>query len=481
MHSSLAIIPIILCGGSGSRLWPLSREHYPKQFLTLVGETSLFQQSVCRAVDLENKDIQIDQIIIVTNENHRFLVLEQLDELSLKVPTRILLEPESKNTAPALTLAALAAKEKNPESVLVVMPADHYIKDLRKFNKTMNTAILSAENHAIVTLGIKPCRPDTGFGYIHFDGKEVVKKVLSFKEKPNLLMAKKLVSQDRYCWNCGVFILKPNTWLNATEQSNPKMSELVKKSWRYKEDDKWFERPNEKFFRKSPSDSIDYVVMEKCEDLGLQVKLVLLDAGWSDLGSFNALEGVENKDRDGNIFNGVVVSLNTKNTMAISSDKNVSLLGVDNLIVIQTQDAVLVANKNQAQSIKSLVKILEKKHQSLIKESYRVSRPWGWYQTIDLGQSYKVKLIYVKPGGKLSYQSHNYRNEHWVVLEGKATVICNAKKFILNHDESTYIKVGSKHQLINEEKKFLKIIEVQTGTKLIEEDIERYDDVYGRL
>ena len=477
----MKITPVILCGGSGTRLWPLSRQHYPKQFLKLVGDATLFQQSISRAVNLKNNDIQIEEILIVTNENHRFLVLEQLDELKLKVATRILLEPMPKNTAPAVTLAALAAQEINPDSVLVVTPADHYVKDLDQFIKAIHEAIKAIQGKTIVMLGINPTRPDTGFGYIHFEGDDVLKSVLTFKEKPELQDAKKMIEQGQHAWNAGIFILKPKIWLNAIQQINPEIANSINKAWKNKNKDQWFERPHTELFKQSPSDSIDFAVMEKAKELELEVKLVIFNAGWSDLGSFDALDEIENKDNNGNIFRGDVISVNAKNNIAISSKKNISLLGVENLIAIETADSVLVANKNDAQSIKELVKLLEENHQYLLSEHKKVNRPWGWFETIDEGGNFKVKRIQVNPGASLSYQSHQFRNEHWVVINGKATIIQDGKETKLEHDESTYIKSGVKHQLINNEKINLEIIEVQTGTKVIEEDIKRFEDNYGRI
>ncbi len=476
----MKITPVILCGGSGTRVWPLSRQHYPKQFLKLVGDNTLFQQSVSRAVAFQNNDIQIKEILIVTNENHRFLVLEQLDELKLKVPTRILLEPKPKNTAPALTLAALGAEDTNPDSVLVVTPADHYVKDLNQFAQVMHEAIKAAQDKTIVTLGINPTRPDTGFGYIHYEGDAVVKNVLSFKEKPNLDTAIQMIEQGQHAWNGGMFILQSKTWLDAIQQSNPEIANSINKAWKNKNTDLWFERPDEELFMQSLSDSIDYAVMEKAKDLGLDLKLVVLDAGWSDLGSFDALDEIEDKDKDGNILKGNVVSLNTKNTIAISTKKNISLLGVDNLIVIETADSVLVANKKDAQSIKELVKILEKNHQHLLKEHTRVNRPWGWFETIEEGESFKVKRIQINPGKSISLQRHHKRSEHWVVVLGKAIVQKDNQEFELNQNESTYIDKNQVHRLSNKSNEILQIIEVQSGEYLGEDDIERLEDNYGR-
>lgn len=476
----MKITPVILCGGSGTRLWPLSRQHFPKQFLKLVGDTTLFQESVIRAIHMENSNIQIQEILIVTNENHRFLVLEQLGMLKLEVPTRILLEPESRNTAPALTLAAIAAHEINPDSLLVVSPADHYIKDLHKYTLSIHEAIKSVKNRMIVTLGIKPTRPDTGFGYIHYGGESLVKNVFSFKEKPDMELAKHMIKQGQYAWNGGIFILQSSTWLDSIQLSNANIYNKIYKAWDNKDIDQWFERPNEKFFKESPSDSIDYSVMEKTNELDINVKLVILDAGWSDLGSFNALDDIEEKDKYGNIFKGDVVALNTHSSIAIATKKNVSLLGLNNLIVIEASDSILVANKNDAQSIKDFVKLLEKNNKSLLIEHKKVHRPWGWFETLEEGKTFKVKLININPGKSISLQRHRYRSEHWVVVKGIANITQDNNCFSLSENESIFIEKNQIHRIKNSLSEILQIIEVQTGEYLGEDDIERINDDYDR-
>lgn len=474
------ITPIILCGGSGKRLWPISRKNYPKQFLELVGDSTLFQQSVSRAIALENKDFKIDEILIVTNESHRFLVLEQLDNMKLIVPTRIILEPESKNTAPALTLAALAVQDKSSESILVVTPADHYVKDLRQFTQTMHIALKGLKNKVIMTLGIKPNRPETGFGYIHYEGDGLIKNVLSFKEKPDSVTAKKFLSQGQYAWNGGMFILHSKTWLDAIHMGNEEISQNIRQAWKDRNFDQWFERPDNEVFKKSPSDSIDYAVIEKSQELGLSIKLAILNAGWSDFGSFNALDEIEKKDKNGNILKGDVVALNTKNSIAISLKKNVSLLGIDNLIVIETSDCVLVVNKDDAQSIKKLVKILEKDHQSLLNEHPKVNRPWGWFDVLMISEKFKVKLIQIDSGKSISLQRHYKRSEHWVVVKGVATITKDNTSFDLFENQSTYIEKKQIHRISNRSDNPLMIIEVQSGNYLGEDDIERLEDSYGR-
>jgi mannose-1-phosphate guanylyltransferase/mannose-6-phosphate isomerase len=476
----MKITPVILCGGSGTRLWPLSRRHYPKQFLKLVGDTTLFQQSISRAIALQNDDIQIEEILIVTNENHRFLVLEQLDELKINIPTRILLEPEPKNTAPALTLAALAAQDVNTDSILVVTPADHYVKNLQQFTKAMHGAINAAQDKTIVTLGINPARPDTGFGYIHYEGDDEVKHVLTFKEKPDLKTAQQMIELGQHAWNGGMFILQSKTWLNAIQQSNPEIAMSMNKAWKNKNTDQWFERPDAELFSKSLSDSIDYAVMEKSKELGVDVKLLVLDAGWSDLGSFDALDEIVQKNREGNILKGDVTSLNTQNTIVISSKKNVSLLGVSDLIVIETADSVLVANKNDAQSIKDLVNLLAKNHQHLLNEHTKENRPWGWFETLEEGDTFKVKRIHINPGKSISLQRHQRRSEHWVVVKGTASIIKGEQVFELQENESIFIGKNETHRLTNNTDKVLEIIEVQSGNYLGEDDIERLGDDFGR-
>jgi mannose-1-phosphate guanylyltransferase/mannose-6-phosphate isomerase len=476
----MRIIPVILCGGSGTRLWPMSRKSYPKQFLKLAGDSTLFQQSITRSIALENNNIQIEEVLIVTSENHRFLVLEQLDELKLNVPFRILLEPVPKNTAPALTLAALAAQSTNPNSVLIVSPADHFIQDLEKYTIAMHKAIEAAQIKTIVTLGIHPTHPDTGFGYIDYDGDASVKNVRTFKEKPKLEEAQQLIDQGEHAWNGGIFILQPKTWIDAIQQCNIEILTSIKDAWKNKNTDQFFERPNSELFKQSPSDSIDYAVMEKINYLDVNVKLVLLDAGWSDLGSFDTLYKIEDKDNAGNIFKGDVVALNSKKTVAISSRKNITLLGVENLIVIETADSVLVADKSDTQSIKDLVKQLEKKHQHLLNDHTRVSRPWGWFETLDETTSFKVKRIHINSGKSISLQRHQHRSETWVVVQGVATVIKDQKEIILSENESIYIEKNQVHRLSNNTTEDLQLIEVQSGDYLGEDDIERLEDLYGR-
>lgn len=476
----MKITPVVLCGGSGTRLWPLSRKHHPKQFLKLVGDNTLFEQSIKRVIAIETEDCQIEQILIVTNENHRFLVLELLDNLKLSIPVRILLEPESKNTAPALTLAALAAQDVNPDALLFVTPADHYVKDLNQFVKVMLKAIKEAVDNVIVTIGINPTRPDTGFGYICYEGNDTIKNALSFKEKPESEFAQLMIEDGQHAWNGGMFILQSKTWLGAIHQGNNEIYQAVKKSWQKKESDHWFERPDSKLFKLAPSDSIDFAVLEKFSELGVVVKLIILVAGWSDLGSFDRLYDIEDKDQNENIFYGDVVSLNSKKSIVMSSNKSVCILGVENLIVVETADSVLVANKDNAHLIKNLTTLLHKSHKSLLDEHLRVHRPWGWYEILDKSKNFKVKRIQINPGKSISLQFHRKRSEHWIVIQGKAVVTVGQKEFELNQNESTFISKNQTHRILNKSNQILQIIEVQSGEYLGEDDIVRIHDDYGR-
>jgi len=477
----MKVIPVILSGGSGTRLWPLSRNYFPKQFLKLIGNLSLFQQSIKRALALEEKNFEVNKIIIVSNEHHRFLVLEQIEELNLKKTVEIILEPEPRNTAPALTLAALSSIQSDYENILIVAPSDHHISNEKLYRQSIHQAVKSAINNNIVTLGVTPTRPDIGYGYIEYDNSNNTSKdVISFIEKPDINSAKQMIAHGNYSWNSGIFILKDSLWLEAIKKGNKLIYENVTKSFKKKAYDNWFLRPDSSSFILSPSDSIDYAVIEHAKKFKLNLKVVLLKSDWSDLGTFTAIGEIEKKDKLGNVFKGDIVSLDSKENIVFSSKRNVSLLGVNDLVVVDTVDSLLIANKNNIQDIKSLVSLLEKKHKHLLDEHIKVNRPWGSYSTIDFDANFKVKRIIVKPNSKLSYQSHNFRSEHWVVVKGLATILCDGNLFDLHENESTFIKKNSKHQLINNQNHSLEIIEVQIGEKVIEEDITRFDDIYGR-
>jgi mannose-1-phosphate guanylyltransferase/mannose-6-phosphate isomerase len=477
------ITPVILCGGSGTRLWPLSRTAFPKQFLVLSGKTTLFQHAIERLQALKNPSITLNDTLIVTNEEHRFLVLDQLREMK-EVKAQLLLEPMGRNTAPALTLAALQATEKGEDPILVVTPADQTVQDQPSFTKNLHDAIEVANQGSIVVLGIKPTKPDTGFGYIKKDTSKDEHhsfKVLNFTEKPDLATATSFLKSGDYFWNGGMFVLRASVWLNAIQYFSPDIYEATLKAFNQKTQDVAFIRPDENLFKTIPSNSIDYAVIEKCPQSEFEIKMVELDADWNDLGSWDAVWQVGDKDENQNVTYGDTLLENTKNSLVYADHKLVSVVGLDDIVVIETSDAILVIDRNQSQEVKMVVNKLsiEKREEKNLHR--KVSRPWGWFDSLDEGSNFKVKRIQVNPGASLSLQKHAKRAEHWVVVRGIAEVICNDKKITLKENESTYIPLGQTHRLSNPGKDILEIIEVQSGNYLGEDDIERFDDSYGRL
>lgn len=471
---------VILGGGFGSRLWPLSRTNFPKQFLNLSGELSLFQDTLTR-LKILNLFKQSNETIVVTNEEHRFLALDQLEAINFDKVT-LLLEPESRNTAPALTLAAFKALDNDTDPILFITPADHIIKDQKAFEDAVSLAIEMASNDVMVILGIKPNRPETGFGYIKQKGTEGQYKefnVAEFKEKPNLEEAQKYIESNEYVWNSGMFVMKASVWLKALKKCRPDIFFATKKAFDKRTQDNKFIRPDSNFFKDIPSDSIDYAVMEKSTSV-YPLKVIALDAGWNDLGSWESLWEVSLKNNDGNLIRGDVLAFNTKDSLIFSSNRLIVTSGLKDLVVIETDDSILVIKKNQSQSVKTLVDQLAIKKRQEYKSHRKIVRPWGWFDTLDHGERFKVKRIQVKPGASLSLQSHSSRAEHWVVVKGVANIICGEKKIILKENESTYIPVGIKHQLSNFGEDILEIIEVQSGSYLSEDDIERFEDNYGR-
>ena len=481
MKSLCSYTPVILCGGSGTRLWPLSRMTYPKQFLSLYGSGTLFQQSIIRAQSLKNLDMHQHSTLIVTNEAHRFLVLDQLRELNLKTNSSMLLEPEGKNTAPALTFAALEALQKDPETILVVTPADHIVEDHEAFENAMHQAIQEANLGSIVTLGILPKSADTGYGYIQFEDAECnVLTVKAFKEKPQENIADTYLKDGHYLWNAGIFIMKANIWLEAVKRSRPDILDATTLSFDLKTVDGYFIRPSPEDFKKIPAESIDYAVMESAIEKGFSVKVIKLQAGWDDLGGWDRVFSVNEKDKSHNVIRGDIHTIASDNNLILSNHRLVTTVGVNNLMIIETSDAILVANRAQAELVKTLVNELNLQSRIEVESPRKVHRPWGWYDTIEEGKTFKVKRIQVKPGASLSLQKHEYRSEHWVVIEGEASITSGSKTFKLKKDESTYIPQGTLHRLSNETNQTLEIIEVQSGNYVGEDDIVRIDDVYGR-
>ena len=472
--------PVILCGGSGTRLWPLSRAGLPKQFLCLTGADSLFQQAAKRLMGLGTDNIQVANPFVVTGEDHRFLATEQLREVGIS-PTAALLEPVARNTAPALTLAALAAVENGDDPVLAVTPADQNVANASAFNGAMHDAIRQAAEGTIVILGVAPDRPETAYGYIQAVIAPTPTLVVErFVEKPDEATARQYLAEGGYYWNAGMFVLKASVWLQAIESFRPDIATATRAAWAQRSTDAAFVRPCKAEFAAIPSDSIDYAVMEGCPRSRFPIRMAPLDAGWSDLGAWDAVWSVLPKDPHGNAHVGDVLATDCRNTLVHTTSRLVTLVGVQNLVVVETPDAVLVADRSRSQDVKHIVNALQLQKREEHTLHRKVHRPWGWYDSIDGGERFKVKRIQVKPGASLSLQKHHHRAEHWVVVNGTAEITCGDKKLLLTENQSTYIPLGEVHRLANPGTIPLEIIEVQSGSYLGEEDIVRFDDTYGR-
>ncbi|MFA6013592.1 MAG: mannose-1-phosphate guanylyltransferase/mannose-6-phosphate isomerase [Gallionellaceae bacterium] len=495
-NNKLKITPVILCGGSGTRLWPLSRSGFPKQFLVLSGTNSLFQQAVERVNALAADDIQVGETLIVTNEEHRFLTLDQLREMK-SVSATLLLEPVGRNTAPALTLAALQAIENGDDPILVVTPADQTVIDTAAYVASLQQAIREAATGAVVILGITPDAPEIGYGYIQAQGTPDLAplQVNRFVEKPDAETAQRYLSEGGYYWNAGMFVLKASVWLKALQQFRPDITTATQAAWASRQADAQasspgtqtrFIRPDKIFFENTSSESIDYAVMEKLSALPASLeslaplKMVELNAGWNDLGAWDAVWQVGKQDENGNVITGDALTTGTTNTLVYAASRLVGTVGVDNLIIVETADAVLVADRSQSQHVKKIVTALQQQHREEHALHRKVHRPWGWYDSIDEEERFKVKRIQVKPKASLSLQKHYHRAEHWIVVKGTAEITCGDKIIVLTENQSTYIPLGEVHRLANPGTIPLEIIEVQSGGYLGEDDIVRYDDSYGR-
>ena len=463
----MKICPVIIAGGNGTRLWPLSRESRPKQFLSLHGQDTMLQSTLKRLEKLE-----IGPPVTVCNEEHRFFVAEQLRNIGLL--GSIILEHEGRNTAPAIALAALSVAN---DPILLVLPADHVIEDNAAFVGAVNEAIPLAEAGKLITFGIPPKEPHIGYGYIKRGSKRGPGfDVDKFIEKPSFYDAQSYLESGGFYWNSGMFLFKASRYLEELKKFRPKIFQACSASMKQNKIDSDFLRVDKELFALCPSDSIDYAVMENTND----AVVVEMNAGWSDVGSWSSLWKISGKDDFGNSSNGDALLLDTYNCLVKSDDKLVATLGVEDLIIVSTKDAVMICHKDKVEEIKDIIGLLKNENRDEVKCSRQVYRPWGFYDSIDNGEGYQVKRITVKPGAKLSVQKHSYRSEHWVVVSGTAKVTKGNETFLLSKNESTYIPLGEVHALENPGKKNLELIEVQSGSYLGEDDIVRFDDIYGR-
>ncbi len=490
-HTTL-LQPVVLSGGSGTRLWPLSREKYPKQLLPLMGADSLLQATLRRVDGITG--CTLAPTMVVCNEDYRFVIAEQLRLMDK--PGTIVLEPTGRNTAPALTLAALASVKNGADPVLLVMPADHVITDLAAFQSVVRQGAALAAKDAIVTFGITPDAPETGYGYIQAgaayaapaEPANPARLIARFVEKPDLATAQAYLASGSYLWNSGLFMMRASVWLAAMGHCRPDILAACKSAWEQGSTDGEFVRVGKAAFSACPSDSIDYAVMERiAANLAspgtgaLPAGVVIpLAAGWSDVGAWDALWHVLPKDGSGNVSQGDVLLQDCHQTLALSEGRLVACVGVDNLVVVETADAVLVAHKDKTQDVKKIVDSLKKNGRAEGTIHRKVFRPWGWYDSVDAGERFQVKRIVVKPGATLSLQMHHHRAEHWIVVRGTAKVTRGEETLLLSENESTFIPLGTTHRLENPGRLPLEIIEVQSGSYLGEDDIVRFEDVYGR-
>lgn len=464
-------LPVVLAGGSGSRLWPLSRQNYPKQFLDLSSPNSMLQDTLARLDGVEHSTP-----IIVSNQSHRFIVAEQLRQVGLEQST-IILEPIARNTAPAIVLAALAATEHGADPVLLVLAADHYIAQDTAFHQAIQAALQLAKKDRLVTFGITPTHAETGYGYIHTGAElEAGFELKAFKEKPDAQTAQSYLDSGEYLWNSGMFMFKASVFLAEVQRLCPKLLDDCKNALAAAQNDAYFTLIPEAEFAQCLSESVDYAVMEHTD----KGAVVALDAGWSDLGSWASIYDAGQHDSSRNCVRGDVLMHNTHNSLVHAHHRLVTTVGVDNLVVVETADAVLIADKNDTQAVRDIVEQLKSKKRPEYVAHPLVHRPWGHYETVDIGERYQVKRIFVAPSESLSLQMHYHRAEHWIVVSGTALVRCGDEERLLSENQSTYIPLGVKHSLSNPGKVPLELIEVQSGAYLGEDDIVRFEDRYGR-
>ncbi|HTH61128.1 MAG TPA: mannose-1-phosphate guanylyltransferase/mannose-6-phosphate isomerase [Paraburkholderia sp.] len=485
-HTALQVCPVVLAGGSGSRLWPLSREQYPKQMINLVGEHSLLANTAGRLDPLADRVLLSDQLVIVCNEEHRFTTAEQMRVAGKNA--KLILEPVARDTAPALTLAALSVVASHGDGVLVVMPADHALADIDAFHAAVAEGVRHATEGHIVTMGIVPTRAETGYGYLHVgeplsaSEENGARRLNGFVEKPYFELAQQYIASKRYWWNSGIFIVRASKWLDAIRHFEPEIHDACVAACASGNSDGDFFRVDREAFARSPSNSIDYAVMEPLSaDASIASGVVVpLTAGWTDLGSWDTVWQVLPKDDGGNVAQGRVMFEGAGNTFAHSDGRLVACIGTQDLVVVETADAVLVADRSRAQDVKKIVQRIRANNGPEAVVHRKVQRPWGHYDCVDGGERFQVKRIVVEPGARLSLQMHHHRAEHWVVVRGTALVTRGEERFIVSENESAYIPLGVSHRLENPGKMPLEIIEVQSGSYLGEDDIVRLDDQYGR-
>ncbi len=473
------IHPVILSGGSGTRLWPLSRANYPKQLLPLVGKETMLQATLARAAALSNTQAPI----IVCNTEHRFLIQEQCEAIKIK-PEAIYLESAGRNTAPAIALAAFHLSQIDENALMIVLPADHVIDDQVAFAQAVETAKVAAQEDYLVTFGVVPSAPETGYGYIKAGTALsfatpialAAYQVQSFFEKPNRETATAYLQEGGYTWNSGMFVFTAKNYLQELQRHRPDIFAAVQKAWQEKTTDLGFILPGKDAFTASPSDSIDYAIMQVTD----RAAVVPAQFGWSDVGSWDSLWQIAPKDGNGNVTSGDTLVFDTQKSYIRAENRLVAVIGLDDVIVIETADAVLVMHKSKAQHLKTAIQQLESSQRKEHLDHLRVHRPWGWYEGIDKGERFQVKRIMVKPGEKLSLQMHHHRAEHWVVVSGTAKVTVENQETLFTENQSTYIPLGKSHRLENPGKIPLHLIEVQSGTYLGEDDIVRFEDSYGR-
>ncbi|TMN81306.1 MULTISPECIES: mannose-1-phosphate guanylyltransferase/mannose-6-phosphate isomerase [unclassified Pseudoalteromonas] len=466
------ILPVIMAGGSGTRLWPLSRGNYPKQFLALDGSNhTMLQQTISRLSGIDHAPA-----MLICNEEHRFIAAEQVRQLNVE-HSGIFLEPVGRNTAPAIALAAFKAVENKQDPLLLVLAADHVIENTAAFQQSVSQAAALAEQGKLVTFGIVGNKPETGYGYIkrgeQYQAGFVVDR---FVEKPDLATANTYIESGDYYWNSGMFLFKASRYLQELKAFRPDIYTACEQAMQVQNDDMDFVRVDKAAFEQCPDESIDYAVMEHTKD----AVVVPMDAGWNDVGGFEALWEVSQQDENGNAFKGDVKAVDTKNTLVFGEDKLVATVGVENLVIVNTKDAVLVAHKNESQKVKTIVQQLKNEQRPEVKFHREVYRPWGKYDSVDCGERFQVKRITVKPGAKLSVQMHHHRAEHWIVVSGTAKVHLDGQEQYLTENESVYIPITAVHALENPGKVDLELIEVQSGSYLGEDDIVRFEDRYGR-